>query len=80
MKDYIVKGEWQQTDMSRVYVAKAIADTGRVRGVVRFEVPVMTGFDMVTVYGSYFTEQVIIQAAEEQAHRFGQAVMAMVSR
>jgi hypothetical protein len=40
---------------------------------VRFEVPIMVGFDMATAYGKEFTEQVVVQAAEEQAHRFGRA-------
>jgi hypothetical protein len=73
MQDYTVKGEWQQTDTGRVYVARAIARSGRVLGVARFEVPVMTGFDMATVYGKELTEQMVVQAAEEQAHRFGKA-------
>jgi len=73
MDNYKVTGEWQQTETGRVYVARAIARTGRVLGVVRFEVPVMTGFDMATVYGKDLTEQLIVQAAEEQAHRFGKA-------
>ena len=73
MQDYVVKGEWQPTDTGRVYVAKAIAKTGRVLGVVRFEVPIMDGFDMATVYGKDLSEQILVQAAEEQAHRFGKA-------
>ena len=73
MQNYTVKGEWQMTDLGRVYVAKAISPTGRVLGVVRFEVPIMDGFDMATVYGKDLTEQIVVQAAEEQAHRFGRA-------
>ena len=73
MNRYRVTGEWQKTDLGRVYVAKAVSDNGRLLGVVRFEVPVMDGFDMSEVYGRELTEQLIVQAAEEQAHRFGKA-------
>ena len=73
MQNYTIKGDWQITDTGRAYVAKAIGPTGRVLGVVRVEVPVMDGFDMAMIYGADVTEQVIIQAAEEQAHRFGRA-------
>ena len=73
MDAYKITGEWHTTDQSRVYVAKAIADTERVLTVVRFEVPIMTGFDMSEVYDSELIEQIIVQAAEEQAHRFGKA-------
>ena len=73
MDAYTVEGEWQTTDQGRVYVAKAVTATGRVLGVVRFDVPVMTGFDLSEVYGPELTEQLIVQAAEEQAHRFGKA-------
>ena len=74
MKDYEVKGGWQETDEGRVYVAKAIAKpSGRILGVAKVEVPIMTGFDIAEVYGKEVTEKIIIQAAEEMAHRFGKA-------
>lgn len=73
MNNYKVTGEWHTTDLGRVYVAKAVSDKGRILGVVRFEVPVEDGFAMSEVYGVDLTEQLIVQAAEEQAHRFGKA-------
>jgi len=73
MDGYRVEGKWQPTDQGRVYVARAISPKGRVLGVARFDVPVMTGFEMSEAYGPELTEQLIVQAAEEQAHRFGKA-------
>ena len=70
---YEVKGQWESTDMGQVYVAKAISKTGRILGVVRFEVPVMDGFDLATYYGNELSRQLIEQAATEQADRFGRA-------
>ena len=73
MDAYKVIGEWQTTDQGRVYVARAVTARGRVLGVVRFDVPVMDGFEMSEVYSPELTEELIVQAAEEQAHRFGKA-------
>ena len=73
MQNYTIKGEWRTTDTGRVYVAKAVSPTGRVLGVARFEVPVMDNFDLAMAYGTDITEQIIVQAAEEQAHCFGRA-------
>lgn len=73
MQDYTVNGEWRQTDTGRVYVAKAVSGKGRILGVIRFEVPVEDSFAMSEVYGKDLTEQLVVQAAKEQAHRFGKA-------
>ena len=71
---YQVKGQWESTDMGQVYyVATAVSKTGRSLGVVRIEVPVMDGFDLGEYYGHDLSRQLIEQAANEQADRFGRA-------
>lgn len=71
--NYQVKGEWVQTDSGRVYVAKAISEKGRILGVVRAEVPIEIGYDLATIYGNRLSEQMIVEAVEEQAHLMGEA-------
>lgn len=80
MTTYNLKTEWQQTDTGRVYVVTIMTDTGLVLGVVRFDVPVMTGVDLSTVYGSTVIEEIIVQAAEEYAHRFARMAITLWRR
>ena len=72
-QEYQVKGQWTDTAAGRVYEAKAVGKTGRILGVVRVDVPVEVGFDLATYYGNQLSEELIVQAADGLADRFGMA-------
>mgnify|MGYP001495014778 CR=1 FL=1 len=67
-KKFIVKGEWHDEQIARVYTARAVTPTGRILAVVNIEVPLMVGVDLKDRFGAELIEE-IERSAEEDASK-----------
>ena len=70
---YRVKGQWMKTATGRVYEVKTVGKARRIVVAIKIDVPVDVGFDLAMFYGNKLSENMIEQAANDLADRFGKA-------